>query len=100
MSILVPVPVLIPFDLFAEHGIRTERDERKEREERLVHNAARKAFDALGLDVSAKPEEIKARFKDLAKRHHPDANGGDRSQEERLREIIHAYKYLRQTGYC
>ena len=29
--------------------------------------------------------EIKARFKELVKRHHPDANGGDRSTEDRLR---------------
>ena len=29
------------------------------------------------------------------KRLHPDANGGDRSREEKLREIIHAYKTLK-----
>jgi DnaJ-class molecular chaperone len=29
------------------------------------------------------------------KRLHPDANGGDRSREEKLREIIQAYKHLR-----
>ena len=28
------------------------------------------------------------RFKELVKRHHPDANGGDRSTEDRLVEII------------
>ena len=38
---------------------------------------------------------IKARYKELVKRHHPDANGGDRSSEEKLREIIQAYNYLR-----
>ena len=41
------------------------------------------------------PEAIRARYKELVKRHHPDANGGDRSREEKLREIIHAYKTLR-----
>ena len=39
--------------------------------------------------------EIKARFKELVKRHHPDANGGDRSTEDRLVEIIQAYNYLK-----
>jgi DnaJ-class molecular chaperone len=29
------------------------------------------------------------------KRLHPDANGGDRSMEDKLREIIQAYNYLR-----
>jgi curved DNA-binding protein CbpA len=31
----------------------------------------------------------------LVKRLHPDANAGDRSNENRLQEIIRAYKYLK-----
>ncbi len=57
--------------------------------------AARKALHVLGLDDDAGPNEIKARYKDLVKRLHPDANGGDRSNEDRLREIINAYNVLR-----
>ena len=49
----------------------------------------------LELDGEATPAKIKARYKDLVKRHHPDANGGDRSSEDKLREIIQAYNYLR-----
>jgi hypothetical protein len=56
---------------------------------------ARKALHVLGLDDDAGPPEIKARYKDLVKRLHPDANGGDRSNEDRLREIINAYNILR-----
>ena len=33
----------------------------------------------------------------LVKRHHPDANGGDRSTEDRLVEIIQAYNYLKSS---
>jgi DnaJ-class molecular chaperone len=33
----------------------------------------------------------------LEKRHHPDANGGDRTSEDKLREIIEAYNYLKKT---
>ena len=36
------------------------------------------------LTASASVEAIKARYKELVKRHHPDANGGDRSSEEML----------------
>ena len=43
-------------------------------------------------------DEIKARFKELVKRHHPDANGGDKRSEDKLREIIQAYNYLKQAG--
>ncbi len=56
---------------------------------------AMKALITLELDGQATQAKIKARYKDLVKRHHPDANGGDRSSEGKLREIIQAYKYLR-----
>ena len=34
------------------------------------------------------------------KRLHPDANGGDRSLKDPLREIIQAYHYLKSAGFC
>jgi len=56
---------------------------------------ALKALFTLDLDANATEITIKARYKELVKRHHPDANGGDRSCEDKLREIIQAYNYLR-----
>ena len=64
-----------------------------------MRNAGRKALDVLGLEVDASAAEVKTRFKALVKRHHPDANGGDRSCEDRLREIIQAYNYLKSIGF-
>ena len=49
----------------------------------------------LGLDESADRVSVRARYKELVKRLHPDSNGGDRSSEDRLREIIRAYKFLK-----
>jgi hypothetical protein len=69
-------------------------------EGRKVFNAQRRALDVLGLEADAGRADIKARFKVLVKRHHPDANGGDRASEERLREIIQAYNYLKSAGFC
>ena len=59
--------------------------------------AAQKALAALDLDDTAEPEAIRLRYKELVKRLHPDANGGDRSSEGKLREIIQAYKHLRSA---
>lgn len=59
--------------------------------------AVMKALNTLGLDETADAETIKARYKELVKKLHPDANGGDRSLEDRLREIIHAYNYLKSA---
>jgi DnaJ domain len=87
-----------PFSLFGETSkpghARTAPEARK------VLNAQRRALDALGLEGDASRADIKTRFKRLVKQHHPDVNGGDRSSEERLREIIQAYNYLKTAGFC
>lgn len=41
--------------------------------------------------------EVKARYKALAKRLHPDANGGDKEAEERLKLINQAYSTLKSS---
>jgi hypothetical protein len=56
----------------------------------------RAALDVLGLSWPLDSETLRARWKDLAKRHHPDANGGDRQAEERLKDINRAYSLLRR----
>ncbi len=87
-----------PFGLFGA-GEATGRA-RPGKEGRKVLNAQRRALDVLGLEADAKRADIKSRFKVLVKRHHPDANGGDRTSEDRLREIIAAYNYLKSVGFC
>ena len=57
--------------------------------------ATMKALAVLELDDKATGDSVKVRYKALVKRFHPDSNGGDRSSEERLREIIRAYNYLK-----
>jgi len=86
-----------PFGLFSE-GVRAEQKQRAEAA-RPVRNAERKALDTLGLEVGATPQQVKTKFKELVKRHHPDVNGGDRSTEDRLVEIIQAYNYLKSVGF-
>jgi curved DNA-binding protein CbpA len=91
-----------PFGFFHEFGghPRKPEAERAQREARSIRNAERKALDVLGLEAGATRTDIKARFKELVKRHHPDANGGDRSTEDRLVEIIQSYNYLKTAGLC
>ena len=59
-----------------------------------------RALETLGLNPKATGEDIRIRYKELVKRHHPDANGGDRGLEERFREVLQAYRLLRQAGLC
>lgn len=75
-----------------------ERPQPPRKPKRVLTAHQTQAFDTLGLEVSASLNEIKARYKELVKRFHPDANGGDRGAEDRLRQVIHAYGVLRATG--
>lgn len=81
------------------HAGGTARDE-PERPRRRLKVLERRAFEELGLGDEAEGPQIKARYKELIKRYHPDANGGDRSMEEKLRAIIHAYNFLKAAGFC
>jgi hypothetical protein len=53
------------------------------------------ALKVLDLAPGASMAEVKARYKALAKRHHPDANGGDKAAEDRLKSINQAYSFLK-----
>ncbi|QKV20144.1 J domain-containing protein [Oricola thermophila] len=59
-----------------------------------------KAMSTLGLKATATAEDIKTQYKALVKKHHPDANGGDRGSEERFREVVQAYQLLKTAGLC
>lgn len=83
-------------DDFAVFG--ENEPEKPRRPERVLTGLQRQAFDTLGLEPSATLNEIKARYKELVKRFHPDANGGDRGTEERLKQVIKAYSVLRASG--
>ena len=76
---------------------RSERS-RDGQQRRTLRPLELKSLDSLNLSAGATRDEIKARFKQLVKRHHPDANGGDKRSEDKLREIIQAYNYLKQAG--
>jgi hypothetical protein len=88
------------FDFDHEFGGTKERKEPNppRRPERQVTRLQLTAFDTLQLEPSATLNEIKARYKELVKRFHPDANGGDRGAEERLKQVIKAYGVLRASG--
>tara|TARA_R110000787_G_scaffold196178_1_gene307465 strand:- start:1186 stop:1770 length:585 start_codon:yes stop_codon:yes gene_type:complete len=57
----------------------------------------RRAMSELGLEPPLTRADLKLRYKILAKTLHPDANGGDKKAEERLKSVNHAYKTLRDS---
>lgn len=92
------------FSLFAD-GWPSKRGARRARRGPMVARSPReKALAIMGLDSPMEldspvaPDRIKSRYKELAKRHHPDANGGNKDSEERLKLINRAYSFLMVGG--
>ncbi|MBB4859741.1 DnaJ-domain-containing protein 1 [Novosphingobium chloroacetimidivorans] len=56
-----------------------------------------RALTALGLDVDADRKGLRRRYTELVRRFHPDHNGGDRSHETRLQQVVDAYQLLRRA---
>ncbi|WP_343056720.1 J domain-containing protein [Sphingobium subterraneum] len=57
----------------------------------------RKAMSALGLEVDADRKALRSAYAALVRRYHPDHNGGNRSHEKALQDVIAAYTHLRKA---
>ncbi len=57
-------------------------------------SARRDYYEILGVAKTAAPEEIKKAYRQLALKHHPDRNPGDKQSEEDFKEAAEAYEVL------
>ena len=56
--------------------------------------AKRDYYDVLGVQKNSSPEQIKAAYRKLAVKYHPDKNPGDKASEEKFKEASEAYHIL------
>jgi curved DNA-binding protein len=56
--------------------------------------ADRDFYEVLGVSKDATPEQIKKAYRGLARKHHPDANPGDKTSEAKFKEVQNAYDIL------
>jgi len=56
-----------------------------------------RAIQLMELSTDADRAMLRKRYSELVRRYHPDRNGGDRSFESRLNEVVGAYQLLRKS---
>ena len=62
---------------------------------RPLSDVDRRSLKILGLGTDVDRRALRRRYADLVRRYHPDRNGGDRSHEKALQEVISAYTQLK-----
>lgn len=65
---------------------------------RILTPDERKALTVLDLPLDADRRLLRTRYSELVRAYHPDRNGGDRSHEAKLQQVIEAYQLLRKAA--
>src|ERR1700691_5022254 len=65
-----------------------------------VASAREQALAVFDMDPPFTQSTLKARYKVLVKMHHPDAHGGDKEAEEKLKIINQAYTTLKASYFA
>jgi DnaJ-domain-containing protein 1 len=92
--------IVDPFDLAADIGFaEVDGPQRRRDGSEQLTPAERSALGVLELSWPLTLADVKSRYKELVKLHHPDANGGAREAEEKLKQINAAYSTLRASEH-
>jgi hypothetical protein len=92
-----------PFDLYSQKDRKPgagQRNGRAHDASSRVASAREQALAVFDLDPPFTQSSLKARYKVLVKMHHPDAHGGDKAAEEKLKIINQAYTTLKASYFA
>jgi hypothetical protein len=91
----------IPEDVAEAIDGAKQARQKRQREAQRRNSRLSKEEQALAILELIPPvtmDEIRARYRSLVKRLHPDANGGDKAAEERLKVVNQAYSTLKTAA--
>lgn len=80
------------------HGVLRWKQARAEVRTSPLTREDRQALSKLGLPETATLDEVKAKYRLLARRYHPDANKGSREHEARFTALTEAYGHLEASA--
>jgi len=83
-----------PFGFFEQEKNKSQNSNKKS------SNSTNDAIKQLGLSGKPSKSEIQSKFKELVKSLHPDINGENVNNEEKLKLVINAYNKLKSSGLC
>lgn len=84
-----------PLDAISARFQRRAEPQRKDG--RPLSESDRKSLKVLGLPTDVDRRGLRQRYAELVRRYHPDRNGGDRSHEKALQDVIVAYTQLKSA---
>ena len=87
-----------PFDLFTDVKNQHAATSAKKGSIFPPLSPEAKALDTLGLSWPFPEETLRKKYRELVKKHHPDANGGTPESEEAIKRINEAYRLLKGFG--
>ena len=86
-----------PLDAIGARFRERMANERQRQDGKPLSGADRRALNVLGLDQDTDRRGLRQRYSELVRKFHPDRNGGDRSMEKALQEVIAAYQHLKSA---
>jgi hypothetical protein len=93
-----------PFDVYGHHDRKPGQGRRAgsagAEASARVASARDQALAVFDIDPPFTQASLKARYKVLVKMHHPDAHGGDKTAEEKLKIINQAYTTLKASYFA
>lgn len=84
-------------DFREDEEFEKKKEERREQQKRRIfaQTAETEAMSIMGLEPPLSQELIKSRYKELAKKYHPDLNKNDKGAEEQFKKVNMAYTVLK-----
>ena len=85
-----------PFGVFGENGPAAQNPYETEGSggTQILTTEQKTATIVFDLEIPFDEADVKSRYKELVKRHHPDAAGSNKASEEKIRQINEAYAIL------